>query len=152
MVVFCSCSDCRNRVSKIAYLFCNMTNECFAILVSAPDFIEEGPLLHCTHCTKEIEKSLICSKDFQLFTFLVKCIMTFLWGVFFLQIFFSNAETFKCCIFYHAVWTRDSCKSRTWKGVFISVAKNILNKIVKRNSIIETGFRKKHLFSNSLFC
>ena len=50
------CSDCRNRVSKIAYLFCNMTNECFAILVSAPDFIEEGPLLHCTHCTKKLKK------------------------------------------------------------------------------------------------
>ena len=38
-----------------------MTNECFAILVSAPDFIEEGPLLHCTHCTKKLKKSLICS-------------------------------------------------------------------------------------------
>ena len=33
-----------------------MTNECFAILVSAPDFIEEGPLLHCTHCTKNMKK------------------------------------------------------------------------------------------------
>ena len=56
------CSDCRNRVSKIAYLFCNMTNECFAILVSAPDFIEEGPLLHCTHCTKKLKKASYSDK------------------------------------------------------------------------------------------
>ena len=102
------CSDCRNRVSKIAYLFCNMTNECFAILVSAPDFIELGPLLHCTHCTKKLKKVSYVAYPRKMRYWRVSCIhekrncMRFHFSVFFAIFYFpgflfSNRKMFKFC-------------------------------------------------------